>query len=244
MIMNLYVRVNGCGNAWPVFLGTDHPFYNRMAADDLGSASYSIFSCRDESFSAETTAWEVVIDAGHNTVPFMLQHENRIPDALLFTHGHLDHILGADWIAQSLNFTGQHHEKLPVYATEQVWQQVLQTIPHIRNAVAFYALKPGRKQPVKQIPGLCISAFPVFHGEGARGSAMLLVEYTNGESTSAVLFTGDLLFPMLRNKDYLTLSEAQALYIDCSNRFSYPASNHLSFTADAAENGIQSGILL
>jgi phosphoribosyl 1,2-cyclic phosphodiesterase len=235
--MNVFVRVNGCGNAWPVFLGTEHPFYNRMDTDDLGSASYSVMGCMGKNYSHRTIEWEVVIDAGHNAVPFLLKNENRIPDALLLTHGHLDHILGADWIAQSLNFTSQRNEKLPLYATNQVWQQVLQTIPHIRNAIAFYELKPGRKQPVKQVPGLFISAFPVYHGDNAHGGAMLLVEYDHGESQSHVLFTGDLLFPFLRNEDYATISKAQAIYIDCSNRFSYPASNHISFTTDMPEKG-------
>src|SRR4030043_1913809 len=107
MIMSIFIRVNGCSNAWPVFLGTEHPFYNRMVTDDLGSASYSVMGCMGKNFSQRTIEWEVVIDAGHNTVPFLLKNENRIPDALLLTHGHLDHILGADWIAQSLNFTSQ-----------------------------------------------------------------------------------------------------------------------------------------
>ncbi|MBN1414691.1 MAG: MBL fold metallo-hydrolase [Bacteroidales bacterium] len=230
--MNTYVRVNGCGNAWPVFLGTEHPFYNRMVADDLGSTSYSVIGSRNKDFSIQAIEWEVVVDAGHNTVPFLLKNENRIPEALLLTHGHLDHILGADWIAQSLGFTGQQNEKLPLYATAPVWQQVLQTIPHIENAVAFTELKPGIKIPVKQVPGLSVTAFPVYHGDSARGAVMLLLEYLQNESASFVLFTGDLLFPFLRKNDYAILSKAQAIYIDCSNRFSFPSSNHISFTTE------------
>jgi hypothetical protein len=190
-----------------------------------------------KNYSHRTIEWEVVIDAGHNTVPFLLKNENRVPEALLITHGHLDHILGADWIAQSLNFTSLNNEKLPLYATIQVWQQVLQTIPHIRNAISFYELKYGRKEAVKQVPGLHVTAFPVYHGESAHGGVMLLVDFDYDESKSSVLFTGDLLFPFLRNEDYVTLSKAQALYIDCSNRFSYPSSNHISFTTTMPEMG-------
>ena len=241
--MSIFIRVNGCGNAWPVFLGTEHPFYNRQVTDDLGSASYSIIGCLGEKYSQKVIDWEVVVDAGHNTVPFLLKNENRIPEALFLTHGHLDHILGADWIAQSLNFTSTNHEKLPLYTTALCWQQVLQTIPHIRNAISFNELKPGRKEQVKQVPGLSVTAFPVYHGDGAPGSAMLLMEYEKGENPSRVLFTGDLLFPLLRNEDYTILSKAEILYIDCSNRFSYPASNHISFTVTDPEKGIVSHYL-
>ena len=235
--MGLFVRVNGCGNAWPVFLGTDHPYYDRKKADDLGSASYSIISSKNELIAHDTVEWEVVVDAGHHTVPFLLKNENRIPDALWLTHGHLDHILGADWIAQSLSFTGLQHEKLPLYATYPVWQQVLQTIPHIRSAVSFASLKPGIKQTIRQIPGLSVTAFPVYHGESSRGAVMLLATYENGLTTSSVLFTGDMIFPFLREEDYTIISTVQAVYIDCSNRFSYPASNHISFITGAEEKG-------
>lgn len=233
--MSLFVRVNGCGNAWPVFLGTDHPFYNRMVADDLGSASYAFINCMGKNYSPRTIEWEVIVDAGHHTVPFLLKNENRIPEAVLLTHGHPDHILGVDWIAQSLNLTRPDIEKLPLYATEPCRKQVLDTFPHLQHAVSFNVLKPGRKEPVKQVPGLSVTAFPVYHGENTRGAAMLLVEYEDNEGCSSALFTGDLLFPFLRNEDYAVIAKAQVMYIDCSNRFSYPASSHMSFTTSMPE---------
>ena len=45
-----------------------------------------------------------------------------------------------------------------------------------------------------------------------------------------VLFTGDILCPLLRKKDYGSLARADLLFIDCNNRFPYPQSNHISFT--------------
>jgi hypothetical protein len=234
MTESVFIRVNGCGNAWPVFLGEDHPFYNRFSSDDLGSASYSMIGCSTKSFSTRSVDWEIVIDAGHNTVPFLLKNENRIPEAVLLTHGHLDHILGTDWIAQSCNFS-QRGKKLPLYATNLCWQQVLQTIPHIKPAVKFHELKPGTKIPVSEVDGLFVNAFPVYHGDGARGAVMLLLSYKKDNIFSYALFTGDMVFPFLRNDDYAEISKAQVLYIDCSNRYCYPLSNHIGFTGKPAD---------
>lgn len=230
MTESVYIRVNGCGNAWPVFLGEDHPFYNRFNGDDLGSASYSLIGCNTKRFSIKSVEWEIVIDAGHNTVPFLLRNENRIPEAVFLTHGHLDHILGTDWIAQSLNFKNTGSKKLPVYATYLCHQQLLQTIPHIQGAVNLCELKPGIKSAVNEIKNLHVTAFPVYHGDSARGAVMLLFEYKNGKNTAHALFTGDMVFPFLRNEDYTEISKAKVLYIDCTNRYCYPASNHTGFT--------------
>ncbi len=233
MTKSVFIRVNGCGNAWPVFLGQEHPFYNRFDGDDLGSASFSIIGCQTKAFSAKQIAWEILIDAGHNTVPVLLRNENRIPEAVLLTHGHLDHILGLDWIAQSSSFTTKG-KKLPLYATTMCRQQVLQTIPHIKHAISFCELRLGVKTSVTEVDGLSVTAFPVYHGDSAPGAVMLLIEYRKDHSASHALFTGDLVFPFLRDEDYTEISKAQVLYIDCSNRFGYPQSNHISFTGKPA----------
>ncbi len=228
MTRSVFIRVNGCGNAWPVFIGQDHPFYDKYDCDDLGSASYSLMGCRSESFAPGSVEWEIVIDAGHNTVPVLLKNENRIPEAVLLTHGHLDHILGTDWIAQSCSFTSKG-KKLPLYATTSCWKQVIKTIPHIKPAVSFCELKPGVKMPVNEVDGLSVTPFPVYHGDSAMGAVMLLIEYIKESSSAHALFTGDMVFPFLRNEDYAEISKAQVIYIDCTNRFVYPLSNHISF---------------
>jgi hypothetical protein len=35
------VRIKGRGNAWPVFLGQEHPFYDRNNIEDLANVSFS-----------------------------------------------------------------------------------------------------------------------------------------------------------------------------------------------------------
>ena len=55
----------------------------------------------------------VIIDPGGCPPSFMqtLQEDGRIPEAILLTHGHFDHILGVDELTA--------HFDLPVYALEQ-----------------------------------------------------------------------------------------------------------------------------
>ena len=42
LILMIQVRINGRGNAWPIVLGQDHPFYDRTNIQDLANASASI----------------------------------------------------------------------------------------------------------------------------------------------------------------------------------------------------------
>ena len=84
----------------------------------------------------------MLIDAGHGIVPFLLKHNNRIPEAIVLTHPHFDHILGIDWIIQSY-YRFNHKKAYPVYATKPCWNTVLRTLPHLRELVIFFELKPG-----------------------------------------------------------------------------------------------------
>ena len=36
----LFLKINRIGNAWPVLLGEEHPFYNRNNIQDLSNASF------------------------------------------------------------------------------------------------------------------------------------------------------------------------------------------------------------
>jgi glyoxylase-like metal-dependent hydrolase (beta-lactamase superfamily II) len=221
------IRVNGKGNAWPVFLGTEHPMYNRENADDLSNASYSLITYCGDWINSESIQWEVLIDAGNHTVPFLLKNENRIPEAIVLTHGHADHILGVDWVAQSHFF--RFKKKYPLYCSPQVWDMASQSVPHLKSVIDFKELLPGVPTYIAEVKDLQVTAFPVFHGEGASGASMLFFEDLNNAFRPAV-FTGDMLSPLLRRKDYETISNAAVVYIDTNNRFPYPSSNHQSFT--------------
>jgi hypothetical protein len=224
--VDIKIRVNGRAPAWPVLLGEQHPFYPIVSAGELGSASFSILAA-DKDFN-DRICWEVLVDAGHNTVPFLLQQGNRIPEAIVLTHGHPDHILGIDWIVQSLIRRGNSSAGYPVYCTRGVWQMLINAYPHLVGVIRHIELLPGRNRLIEETGDLSVTAFPVFHGMGAMGASMLLFEQKKIGS-HPILFTGDLLCPILRRKDFQTIERVKKLFIDTNNRFPDPGSNHISF---------------
>ncbi len=222
------LRINGRGNAWPVFLGQDHPFYNREKHEDLANASCSILK-RNRKDKNEIE-WELLIDAGHGTVQYFLQNHNRIPEAIFITHPHIDHFLGIDWIIQSYSKTYQ--KPYPVYATILTWKKILTALPHLETLVNFNELTPYSSVSVKEVSDIQVTAFPVYHGQNAEGAAMFLIEVEGKK----VLFTGDLLCPLLKEADFAKLENVDLLVTDANNRFSYPQSNHWSVTTKIGEN--------
>ena len=75
------IRINGRGDAWPVLLGQSHPMYSPNIAEDYANTSYSIVGYEGSKPLTENIQWEILIDAGHGIVPFLLKNNNRIPDA-------------------------------------------------------------------------------------------------------------------------------------------------------------------
>lgn len=216
--MALYIRTNGRGNAWPVPLGKEHPFYDRKNIEDLANASFSIIQSPDKS----TIEKELLIDAGHGAIQYLIGHGNRIPDAIFLTHPHIDHTLSIDWIIQS--YRRQTGKKFPVYASPLCWEQTLTNFPQISQMVDFKPLFPAKPIQVAEFEGIQVRFYPVFHGESAAGAGMLLFEYQNKK----MLFTGDILIPLLRKTDFEYLQNCDFVYTDANNRYPYPNSNHWS----------------
>ena len=104
------VRVFGTGNAWPVLIGSEHRFYDRHNLNDIINAAFSIF----ETNRKKEIIWEILIDVGHGVPQYILNNYNRIPDAIVLTHAHLDHTAGLDWIVQS-HYRVKKSHPFPVY---------------------------------------------------------------------------------------------------------------------------------
>ncbi len=238
-----FIRTNGRGNAWPLFLGSDHPFYSAANPDDLSNASFSFIMSDSEEFTSESVRWEVLVDAGNNTASYIIRHENRIPEAIVLTHPHMDHSLGVDWIAQSYYYKYDKKRKYPLYATGPCWEFVRQSYPHLDHIIDFKELKPGVTTTIDEVDDLQVTAFPVFHGESAFGASLLVFEVIENGVHSKAVFTGDMLCPLLRKKDYRFLKDANVIYIDCNNRFSYPKSNHGSIVTTMPGNTNESKYL-
>ena len=215
----LQLKVHGRGNAWPVLLGGDHPMYNRADPKDLSNASYSLCLTRK---GIVTT--EVLVDAGHGTLPSLITGWNRIPECICLTHGHLDHTLSVDWLVQSHWRREGEPSPYPVYATRPVFASLIRSYPHLEKLVRHVHLEYGTTVRMEHATGFRITAFPVYHGPVAAGASMLLFE-TEGQK---VLFTGDLLGTLLRKNDLTKLEGIDLLVVDTNNRFPWPRTNHWS----------------
>lgn len=216
--MQLHIRTNGRGNAWPVPLGKEHPFYDKNNFEDLANASFSIIQSPD----GKAIEKELLVDAGHGAIQYLLAHGNRIPEAIFLTHPHIDHTLSIDWIIQS--HWRQRGTKYSVYASPLCAEQTLQHFPQIAHMVDFKLLLPAKPIKIAEFEEMQVRFYPVFHGESAMGAGMLLFEYQNKK----ILFTGDILLPLLRKTDYEYLQNCDVVYTDANNRYPYPNSNHWS----------------
>lgn len=143
------VRINGRGNAWPILLGQHHSFYDRTIYEDLANASCSIIKSKNKHPKEKNIDWDLLIDAGHGTVQYLLKNCNRIPEAIFLTHPHIDHTLGLDWIVQS-NFK-LNKKRYPVYATAPCWEKVKTIFPHLAETVDFKEIIPYQKMTIIEV---------------------------------------------------------------------------------------------
>jgi glyoxylase-like metal-dependent hydrolase (beta-lactamase superfamily II) len=226
MEAKLEIIVHGRGNAWPVPLGEEHPFYKREDPRDLGNASFSLQLREGERWLSS-----VLIDAGHGTVQSLLSGDNRIPDCICLTHGHLDHTLSVDWVVQSFWRRYRKEKRYPIYATLPVYRFLMSSYPHLKDLSEHRELEFGQAINPGSELGLKLTALPAYHGQSAVGASMLLFEYDG----CRVLFTGDLLIPLLKRADYALLHGIDLLVVDINNRFPWPRTNHWSFAGSSEE---------
>ncbi len=233
---NYYLRVNGVGNAWPVPLGTPHPFYDARDPENLANVSFSLIKSASGNLDPEKIEWEVLIDAGHGIVQYLVRHGNRLPEAVVLTHSHLDHTLSLDWIIQSYYRYHRKERKMPLYASLPGWKFVCSSFPQLPPLTLYHELKPGEARAIEGIPELTLTPFPVYHGERAPGPCMLVFELrVTGKETLKLIFSGDLLCPLLRRADYRFMQGARLAFLDSNNRFPYTDSNHWSVCSEGPD---------
>ena len=231
-----FIRVNGVGNAWPVPLGTTHPFYDHNDPGQLANASYSLIKSGVDEYAPDNIEWEILIDAGHGIIQYLIRHGNRFPDAIALTHSHLDHTLSLDWIIQSYFRHHKKERKLPLYSSPGGLKFLSDSFPQLPPLTDYRILAPGESNTFEFAPELTLTAFPVYHGEKATGPSMLLFEIRAGsEEAIRILFSGDLLCPLLRKADYRHLEGVDMAFLDANNRFPYTSSNHWSVCSEDPE---------
>ncbi len=223
---SIFINFYGAGNAWPVLIESEHPFYNRKKNNDLSNSSFSLIKSGNYKLNKKNISWEILIDAGHGVPQFILQNHNRIPDAIVLTHAHLDHTIGLDWIVQSY-IRARSGKPYPVYATKLSSEYVKQSFPHLDGLIEWKEISFGKRIVINEIDQLSLIAFPVYHGQRARGACLLLFEIEENINKKVVC-TGDILCPLLRKQDIEIIKEPDFLVADANNRFPFPQSNHWS----------------
>ena len=137
----------------------------------------------------------------------------------------MDHTLSVDWVVQSFWRRYNKERRYPIYATLPVFQFLESSYPHLEGLLELKELKPGVTRRMDHAHPFRLTAYPVYHGKSAVGASMLLIE----TEERRVLFTGDLLSPLLRIEDYHHLKGVDLLVVDSNNRFPWPRTNHWSF---------------
>jgi len=111
----------------------------------------------------------VVVDTGPDFRQQALRVGLQRVDAVLFTHGHADHILGLDDL-RPFNFF--QSEAIPVYASEETLSIIRRVFAYIFHAGESESSRPRIRThafnaaPI-EIAGLSILPVPVLHGRGA-----------------------------------------------------------------------------
>jgi len=103
----------------------------------------------------------------------------------------------------------------------------------LERGIDFHPLPLGIAVELDTARGMRVTALPVFHGDYAAGACMPFVELVPnqpGEKPARLLFSGDLLVPLLPDKHLAFLAGADVVFVDANTRFPWPRSNHWSLT--------------
>src|SRR5262245_2726285 len=85
------------------------------------------------SIFVETPGARVLVDAGPDLRVQALRHDIRRVDAILFTHGHADHILGIDDIRR---FNALMKRPIPCYGDRRTLDDIRQTFHYVFDPAA------------------------------------------------------------------------------------------------------------
>lgn len=119
--------------------------------------------------SAGETGTKILVDAGPDLREQALRHRIRRVDAILFTHGHADHILGIDDVRR---FNALMKRPMPCYGDERTLGDIRQTFRYVFDPATPKGggLPSLELTPIEgplQIGDLAVQPVPLWHGSRA-----------------------------------------------------------------------------
>jgi len=159
----------------------------------------------------------VLIDSTPDFREQALREKIRRIDAVLYTHGHADHILGLDDLRP---LTFKREQKLPLYADEQTAKIIERMFAYVFDPESTYSTRPQvtlqRLDGTLELFGAKFQPLKVLHGDsevtGYRfGTAAYLTDFSSiPEPSMAALYDLDVLFlDALRRRPHPTHSSLE-----------------------------------
>jgi len=228
------VTVLGTANAWG-----PNPYLNPPAPWPMNGllangTSVEIRKYRTSLLVEANDGATIIVDCGPDFSDQLKQFRFHVPDAILITHPHLDHICG---LAEHNIYRPTGRLPIPVFATKACWdciknQRGLGYVVSPLGLVTENYLFQDAAVPSFSVGSVTITPFAVEHHSVAPGAVGYVFEETNKEHTKRVLYTGDL-WAVSNPADPLFSRQFDVVIIECDrwDRLAGPAvgGGHMSF---------------
>ncbi|HXP52357.1 MAG TPA: MBL fold metallo-hydrolase, partial [Bacteroidia bacterium] len=106
-----------------------------------------------------------------------LASKSRIPNAVLITHSHEDHIKELPTLANKVS----KHDKLNIYCTKECYDQIINRFPEFggtNSSASFNTIKPGE---IYQVGPFSVTPVLASHGENSPPGSVIYVVMTKGK---------------------------------------------------------------
>jgi phosphoribosyl 1,2-cyclic phosphate phosphodiesterase len=155
----------------------------------------------------------VLVDTGTDLRQQALRHGISEVDAIVFTHGHADHVMGLDEVRR---FNVAKNAPIPCYANKETWETLRRTFYYVfderpREGGGIPKLEPHEIDGPFDVLGVQIVPVPLLHGRrpilGFRFGSFAYLTDCNGladEAWSLVAGVDTLVIDALRHRPHST----------------------------------------
>ena len=170
----------------------------------------------------------VVIDTGQDFHAQAVRENLRSVDAVLYTHGHADHVLGMDDL-RPLSFA--HSEGLPLYADDATAKVIERIFEYTFRETDRYPTSARVK--MHRVPAEAGAEIPLF------GATFVRVPVTHGRQTIAGYRFGDAAYLTdmsdIPEESYALLKGLDILVLDALRVEPHPSHSHLARSVELVE---------